>query len=579
MKRSEICQTVEQIRLDLASVNDPQVKQGFVVLLNLVEGLVVENEKLREENEQLREENRRLKGEPNLPGVPRIKKPAKDVSSEKERKKRSQKPRAKRPDNRTFKDVQVQEEKICPVDCTNLPEDASFMGYEDVVVQDLKIAPHNIKFRQELYYSRSHDRWYRGLLPSGYQGQFGPHLKSLVIAMKYAGNMSEPKVLEFLRNFDVQISAGTVSNILAHSAELFHQEKADLYRAGLESTPYQQIDDTSAKVNGQNHHTQIVCNPYYTAYFTTPRKDRLTILDVLQDFAPRTYLFNDETFDLLERLRVPRKLMPPLEIAFPRNRLFNQSEMDERLPSLFPDPKRGKIHRQHILEASAIAAYHAQQDIPVVKILVCDDAGQFKVITDELALCWIHEGRHYQKLDPVLPLHQEKLVEFREQFWDFYGQLDEHLQSPSPERAQSLSEEFTSLFSTTTDYDQLDRRIAKTLAKKTELLTVLLHPEVPLHNNASELGARVSARRRDVSLHTKSKAGTRAMDTFTTIVQTAKKLGVNAYEYIFDRLSRTYQHPSLAELIRNRTHGPPEPCFPKVSILPKSTHSLSLAGG
>jgi hypothetical protein len=82
-----------------------------------------------------------------------------------------------------------------------------------------------------------------------------------------------------------------------------------------------------------------------------------------------------------------------------------------------------------------------------------------------------------------------------------------------------------------------------------------------------------------VSLHTKSKAGTRAMDTFTTIVQTAKKLGVNAYEYIFDRLSRTYQHPSLAELIRNRTHGPPEPCFPKVSILPKSTHSLSLAGG
>ena len=561
MKRSEICQTVDQIRLDLASLNDPPVKQALVVLFNLVEGLAVENEELREENEKLREENRRLKGEPKLPGVPHFKKSTKDISSEKERKKRIQKRPARRQDKRTFKDVQVQEEKICPMDSADLPQDASFMGYEDIVVQDLKIAPHNIKFRRELYYSRSHDRWYHGLLPSGYQGEFGPHLKSLVIAMKYAGNMSEPKILEFLRNFDVQISAATVSNILTHSADSFHQEKTDLYRAGLESTPYQQIDDTSAKVNGQNHHTQIVCNPYYTAYFTTPRKNRLTILDVLQDFAPRTYLFNDETFGLLERLRVPGKLMAPLKTTFPRNRLFSQSEMDERLHSLFPDQTRGKIHRQHILEASAITAYHTQQEIPVVKILLCDDAGQFKVLTDELALCWIHEGRHYQKLDPVVPLHQEKLSEFREQFWDYYGQLHKYRQSPSPEWAQSLCEEFTALFSTMTDYDQLDRRIEKTLAKKTELLTVLSHPEVPLHNNASELGARVSARRRDVSLHTKSKAGTRAMDTFTTIVQTAKKLGVNAYEYIFDRLSGCYRLPCLAELIRNHTHGLPQLCI------------------
>ena len=109
--------------------------------------------------------------------------------------------------------------------------------------------------------------------------------------------------------------------------------------------------------------TQIVCNPYYTAYFTTARKDRLTILDVLQNFAPRTYLFNDETFDLLERLRVPRKLMPALEIAFPRNRLFSQSEMDERLPSLFPNPKRGKIHWQHILGSSGILVARAGKPV------------------------------------------------------------------------------------------------------------------------------------------------------------------------------------------------------------------------
>jgi hypothetical protein len=62
---------------------------------------------------------------------------------------------------------------------------------------------------------------------------------------------------------------------------------------------------------------------------------------------------------------------------------------------------------------------------------------------------------------------------------------------------------------TRTGYDALDARIAKTLAKREELLTVLSEPTVPLHNNASELGARVSARRRDVSLHSRSERGAR----------------------------------------------------------------------
>ena len=88
--------------------------------------------------------------------------------------------------------------------------------------------------------------------------------------------------------------------------------------------------------------------------------------------------------------------------------------------------------------------------------------------------------------------------------------------------------EFDELFSTRTGYAALDDRIAKTAAKRDELLTVLSVPGVPLHNNASELQARVSARRRDVSLHSRSVRGARAMDIFTTLVQTAKILGVSA---------------------------------------------------
>lgn len=559
MERSEIIRNVDQIRVDVQSLGDANLKQSFVTLFNLVERLAEENQSLCEENQRLRDEIARLKGESKLPPAPQ-RKANRDISSEKERKKREPKPSRNQVSRRTFKDLQVHDEQICPVSREQLPPDAQLMGYDDVIVQDLVVKPHNIRFRKERFYSASLDQWYRGSLPDGYQGEYGSHLKSLVIAMKYSGNMTESRILEFLDHFDVQISAGTISNILTRSAELFAEEKSALYRAGLQSTVYQQIDDTSATVNGQKYHTQIVCNPFYTAYFTTPGKNRLTILDVLQDFAPRRYRFNERTIDLTRRLRVPQKLTQQLPSLFASDRDYRQDEVDEQLSTLFPDLGKGQRHRQHIQEAAAIVAYHHQQDIPVVKVLVCDDAGQFKVLTDELALCWIHEGRHYQKLDPVVPVHQAYLDAFRERYWDYYGQLVAYRQSPLSKRADALAGEFDELFSTVTGYDLLDERIAKTQAKRNQLLTVLRYPEVPLHNNESELGARVSARRRDVSLHTKSHAGTRAMDTFTTIVQTAKKLFVNVYAYLFDRISGRLQLPSLAELIEARSHAPPSMC-------------------
>jgi len=80
----------------------------------------------------------------------------------------------------------------------------------------------------------------------------------------------------------------------------------------------------------------------------------------------------------------------------------------------------------------------------------------------------------------------------------------------------------------------------KALGFKEEMLKVLKYPELPLHNNGSELEVRADKRRQDVSLQTKTEEGTKAKDTFLTITQTAKKLGVSAYEYIYDRISRQF---------------------------------------
>jgi len=56
-------------------------------------------------------------------------------------------------------------------------------------------------------------------LPIGYDlGDFGADVRAFILSLKYCGNMSEPKIREFLENFDVQISSGSVSNILTKTA-------------------------------------------------------------------------------------------------------------------------------------------------------------------------------------------------------------------------------------------------------------------------------------------------------------------------------------------------------------------------
>ena len=68
--------------------------------------------------------------------------------------------------------------------------------------------------------------------------------------------------------------------------------------------------------------------------------------------------------------------------------------------------------------------------------------------------------------------------------------------------------------------------------------------------------SRVQARMRDINLHTISDNGTKSKDTFATIVQTAKKLGVNIYDYIRDRVSQKNEMQSLADIISGNINQP-----------------------
>lgn len=450
--------------------------------------------------------------------------------------------------------IDIDREELCPVEPATLPPDAIWKGYDDKVVQDVRIQRENVKFRRETWYSPSRQQTYMGRVPNGYEGEFGPHLKTHILSMKYVNGMSIPKIHEFYETLGIRISRTYLSDRLTKHLDVFHQEKTALYHASLEQERYHHIDDTTSRVNGQNHYTQIVCSPSAMLFFTTPRKDRLTLLDVLQNGDARHFLFNEEAFTLLDQFKVPKKLSARLRELDP-DRHLTESEMHVILAALFPDPAKGSLQQTRIQEAGAIASYHQQFDHPVVEVLVCDDAPQFKLLTAEVALCWVHEGRHYKRLQPVVPEHRAHLDDFLRCFWAYYRRLYLYKQAPSADLAQTLSADFDILFSATTGYGDLDERIAKSAAKKSALLTVLRHPEVPLHNNPAEHGARVQKRREDVSLHTKTDLGTQAKDTMMSIVETCKKLGVNAYDFMYDRVSHTCTLPSLADMIRAKTRS------------------------
>ena len=144
------------------------------------------------------------------------------------------------------------------------------------------------------------------------------------------------------------------------------------------------------------------------------------------------------------------------------------------------------------------------------------------------------------------------MTRFLKRYWAFYDKLVAYRARASPAARRRLSAAFDRVFATVTGYQALDERIAKTRSKKAALLLVLEHPEIPLHNNASELGARRRVRKRDVSFGPRTVAGRRAWDTFLTIAATAQKLGVSFYHYILDRVSEARQMPNLADLIDQR---------------------------
>jgi len=484
--------------LDLSQLNlDDATRLLLQHLLNHIESLEAENQALRAENQQLRDEIARLKGQKPKPQF-KANRPAGDASdtpsqsppasAKPKPSAASRVPRAER--------IQIKRTQVVPLERSQLPPDFQAAGYREVVIQNLHFQTDNVCYRLERGSSVSTGQFYEATLPPALQGEsFGPELQAFVLTLYFELRVPQEKIWELLNAQGLVISAGQISHILIQKhLALFAAERQAILAAGLETTRYQQIDDTALRVKGVNHHLTVLGNPFFACFFIRRHKNWQTVAA-----------------------------------------LFALQRLDAS-----PDEPAPAVELKALSEA--------------VLILLSDDAGQFANQTAHHALCWVHAERHFAKLQPYFEAHQKLLDAFRTELWAYYEQLKAFKLQPTELEKARLSQAFDELFGRVTGYAELDRRIALTRANKAELLLVLDFPEVPLENNLMERDLREGVVKRKISSGPRGPDGAYAWEVFLTLLATCRKNGVNFFAYLCDRIAQLNQAPPLAE--RVRAHAP-----------------------
>jgi hypothetical protein len=209
------------------------------------------------------------------------------------------------------------------------------------------------------------------------------------------------------------------------------------------------------------------------------------------------------------------------------------------------DQRHVRIATEGALLGSLIA-----QGVSPELIILSDGAGQFDVLVH--ALCWLHVERPLARLLPHNEKHREAIEQIRHRIWELYKGLKTYREAPEQMACDALGKQFDDLVAQRTDYPSIDGVLKGMASDRAKLLLVLERPEVPLHNNLSEGHIRDYVKKRKISGSTRSDLGRRARDTFASLKKTCRRLGVNFWDYLQDRVRGVGQIPRLADQIRQK---------------------------
>jgi Transposase IS66 family len=507
-------------------------------LLAIIDAQQPRIQQLEETVQQLRDEIAVLKGQKPRPTIApsRLEAPPKPLPAPGDKRPGS----AKRSKTATF---------LVPVEVKipfpDPPPGAVSHGYEDYFVQELLVQGKVTRYQRERIMTADGQTLLAPLPAEVLPGShFGTNLIGYILYQYHHCNVTQPLLLEQLRELGIDISAGQISGLLTENLDGFHQEKAALLTAGLAVSLYLGVDDTGARHQGHNGYCTALGNDFFAYFESSASKSRLNFLQVLRGTASG-YAINEVTLAYWQRQKLALEIVEQLS-AGPRQ-FVAEAAWQGWLAEL------GITAKRHVLIATegALLGQLIEQGVSPDLVILSDGAPQFDILVH--ASCWVHAERPLQRVVPYNEAHRAAIEQVRQQLWDLYQDLKAYRQQPDPAQKPALEARFDLLVGQQTDYPtSIGNALKEMRDHKADLLRVLERPEVPLHNNGTESIIRGYVKTRKISGGTRSDAGRRCRDTFASLKKTCRKLGVSFWAYLQDRLRGLGIIPRLAALIRQR---------------------------
>jgi hypothetical protein len=312
----------------------------------------------------------------------------------------------------------------------DIPSGSRFKGYRDFVVQELRIETQNTRYRLARWVTPD-GQTLTGQLPNALSGRhYGPHLLSYVLYQHHHCHVTQPLLLEQLREWGVDISAGEINHLLSTGKEGFHQEKDDILTTALAVSNYVSVDDSGARHKGSKGYVTQIGNGFFAWFESTGSKNRINFLELLCA-GDKAYCVNDEAVAYWKKQKLPQQPLTRLlenEGAFIADAIL----WEEHLDTLGITSSR---HRRIATEGALLGNVQRNglcQDL----VIVSDDAGQFNLL--QHALCWIHTERLVHTLVPLNEKHRLDISKVRGEIWGFYRDLKAYKVQPDSNQKASL---------------------------------------------------------------------------------------------------------------------------------------------
>jgi hypothetical protein len=507
------------------------------LVLSLQKELVTlreENHRLREDNQTLRNEVARLKKQKTKPKIG----PSQLTKKKKNKRKRRRNERV---------DKGPQPEKTVIVEATDVPKGSKFKGYANWTVQELVIKTETTLYRKEKWLSPE-GKLVMGQLPvEASDGHFGPTLRSFILYQYYHCQVTEPLILEQLREWGVKISSGGLHGMITKDKERFHREKDEILKVGLQVSGHVHVDDTGARHDGKNGYCTHIGNEWFAWFESTKSKSRVNFLELLRA-GHKDYVLSGEALEYMAAQKLPKEQLNKLAVEI--DRVFSAKPPWQAF--LKQQGITGDRHVRIATEGALLGAVLSHEINPNL-VIISDDAGQFKVLLH--ALCWIHAERLLAKLVGFNNAQRKDLKKTRKAVWKLYRDIKAYQKNPTTEVKLKLEQRFDEICKRQTCFTSLNLALKRMHKNKDELLLALERPHLPLHNNLSEGDIREYVKRRKISGGTRSEEGRRGRDTFASLKKTCRKLKVSFWEYVNDRVRSKNQIPQLPSLIEARAQS------------------------